>query len=42
MYEKKLASESIYLNKMKQAYDEFLVNGKMDAGRCSVVDVDVL
>ena len=34
MYEKKLASESIYLNKMKQAYDEFLVNFKMDAGRC--------
>jgi WD40 repeat protein len=30
MYEKKLAQEAVYLDKMKQAYDEFVVHSRMD------------
>jgi hypothetical protein len=29
-YEKKLAKESLYLDKMKQAYDEYVVHARMD------------
>lgn len=30
MYEKKLAQESLYIDKMRQAYDEYLLHSKMD------------
>lgn len=30
MYERRLAQESVYLDKMRQAYDEYVVNMKMD------------
>lgn len=36
MYEKKLAQESVYLDKMKQAYDEFVVHSRMDMSNLQI------